>query len=308
MVDTETFLITLYVQVDDFVKFHLPKEVHPGPQASISPSEVVTLAILGQWARFPSESDFYRYANKNLRSAFPNLPDQSQFNRLVRQHLSATIAFALHLSDILEAEPSPYETIDGMAVEVRDRRRRGHGWLEGLANIGWSNRLGWYEGFYLLISNTATGVVTGFGLGPASTNDRRMAETFFAARSHPDPQLPSVGRPIARPYLADKGFAGSEWQSRWRDEYGAQTICLPQVNNPSYWPKTLRRWHAGLRQIAETVHAKLACAFRLQWERPHTLDGLLARLAAMLALHNFCIWLNRLLGRPNLAFADLIDW
>lgn len=308
MIDTETFLITLYVAADDFVKTHLPEKTHPGPQASLACSEVVTLACLGQWARFPSESDFYRYASNNLRSAFPKLPDQSQFNRLVRQHRWDIISFALHLADILEAARSPYEAIDGMAVEVRDRRRRGRGWLAGLANIGWSNRLGWYEGFYLLIANTADGVVTGFGLGPASTNDRHMAETLFAVRCHPDPQLPTVGRPAAGQYLADKGFTGREWQGRWWDEYGAETICLPQVNNPPHWPAALRRWHAGLRQITETVHAKLACSFRLRRERPHALDGIFARLAAMLALHNFCIWLNRMLGRPNLAFADLIDW
>ncbi len=308
MVDPETFLITLYVIADDFVKAHLPQEVHPGPQASLCRSEVVTLATFAGWGRFSTESDFYRYASHNLRSAFPHLPDQSQFNRLVRQHRHAIASFTLHLADLLQAESSPYEALDGMAVEVRDRRRRGNGWLPGLANIGWSNRLGWYEGFYLLTASTTEGVITGFGLGPASTNDRQMAETFFATRRCPDPRLPSVGRPASGPYLMDKGFTGRDWQTRWQEVYGAQTICLPQVNNPPHWPVALRRWHAGLRQIAETVHAKLACAFRLRWERPHALDGLLARLAAMLALHNFCIWLNRMLGRPNLAFADLIDW
>jgi hypothetical protein len=25
-------------------------------------------------------------------------------------------------------------------------------------------------------------------------------------------------------------------------------------------------------------------------------------------LHNFCIWLNEQLGRPRLAFADLLGW
>jgi len=25
-------------------------------------------------------------------------------------------------------------------------------------------------------------------------------------------------------------------------------------------------------------------------------------------LHNFCIWLNEQLGRPRLAFTDLVDW
>jgi hypothetical protein len=31
-----------------------------------------------------------------------------------------------------------------------------------------------------------------------------------------------------------------------------------------------------------------------------------ARLAARVALHNFCVWLNEQLGRPRLAFADLL--
>jgi hypothetical protein len=30
-------------------------------------------------------------------------------------------------------------------------------------------------------------------------------------------------------------------------------------------------------------------------------------LAAKMALHNFCLWLNGQLGRPDLAF-DLTDW
>ena len=48
--------------------------------------------------------------------------------------------------------------------------------------------------------------------------------------------------------------------------------------------------------------------FRLAMERPHALDGFQARLAAKVALHNFCGWLNHHLGRPMLAIADLIDW
>jgi hypothetical protein len=35
-------------------------------------------------------------------------------------------------------------------VPIRDAKRRGASWLPGLADIGWSNRLGWYEGFHLL--------------------------------------------------------------------------------------------------------------------------------------------------------------
>jgi hypothetical protein len=55
------------------------------------------------------------------------------------------------------------------------------------------------------------------------------------------------------------------------------------------WPKALRRWLAGVRQIVETVYEKLAHTFRLDRERPHDLSGFQARLAAKMALHNFCV-------------------
>jgi hypothetical protein len=47
MVDVDTFLTTLYVMVDDFCKTSWPLEPHPGPQAALTRSEVVTLAIFG---------------------------------------------------------------------------------------------------------------------------------------------------------------------------------------------------------------------------------------------------------------------
>ena len=66
---------------------------------------------------------------------------------------------------------------------------------------------------------------------------------------------------------------------------------------------------AGIRQIVETVYDKLFNTFGLWQERPHELSGLRARLAARVALHDFfCIWLNDRLGRPRLAFADLLGW
>jgi hypothetical protein len=70
----------------------------------------------------------------------------------------------------------------------------------------------------------------------------------------------------------------------------------------------MRRWLAGLRQIVETVDGKVHHTFRLNRERPHDLSGFQARLAAKMARHNCCIWLHEPLGRPNLAFADLVDW
>jgi hypothetical protein len=309
MLDVDTFLTILYVMVDDFSHSQPPKR-RPGPQASLSESEVLTLAIFARWSRFTSERDFYRYAEANLREAFPTLPDRSQFNRLVRSCAELIEAFVSHLVSLLtDAQKCPYQALDSSAMLIRDCKRRGHGWLAGYADIGWSNSLGWYEGFSLLAAVDPSGVVTGFCFAAASTADQQMAETFFAVRARPNPRLRSVGSICSGPYIADKGFEGTENHLRWLECYGAQVIHPPKRNSGKRrWSKRLRRWVAGIRQIVETVYDKLFNTFGLWRERPHELRGLRSRLATRVALHNFCIWLNDQLGRPRLSFAELLRW
>ena len=60
MVDSDTFLTTVYVRIDDFYKWPLSPEPHGGAPASLTRSEVLTRALFGQWQRFPSERGFYR--------------------------------------------------------------------------------------------------------------------------------------------------------------------------------------------------------------------------------------------------------
>ena len=308
MIDFETFLTELYVMVDDFCKSKPIVKRQAGRQASLSTSEVVTLAIAGQWYWFGSERGFYRYLVTHFGQAFPSLPNRSQLNRLLRENTETTIAFSHYLVKQLGATKVPYEAIDASAVPTRDIHRRGNGWLPGLADYGKSNRLGFYEGFHLLLSVTPIGVITGFGFGSASTKDATLAETFFAARAQPHPQLTSVGSPALGSYLADKGFSLSLKKQEWLSLYGAHVISAPKRNNKQIkWPKQLRRWLASLRQIVETVFEKLHNTFRLAQERPHDLTGFQARLASKVALHNFCIWLNLRLDRQPLAFAELIQ-
>src|SRR6266516_2125498 len=117
MKDIETFLTTLYVMVDDFCKATWPLEVtHPGPRACLSCSEVVTLAVFGQWSQFPSERAFYRSAVCHLRPAFPTLPEREQFNRLQRQQRDVIVAFSLYLVEHMQAPCCLYEALDSSGI------------------------------------------------------------------------------------------------------------------------------------------------------------------------------------------------
>ncbi|MBO0794502.1 MAG: transposase [Ktedonobacteraceae bacterium] len=311
MIDVDTFVTILYVMIDDFCQQNLPPEgKRPGPQASLSRSEVVTLALFGQWSTFSSERGFYRFACRRLRSAFPTLPDRGQFNRLLRGHHDLIVAFSRFV--LQEARPlyGLYELVDSTAAPTRDARRRGVGWMPGQADIGWSNRVGWYEGLHVLCTIMPSGLITGFGFGSASAHDHKLLETFLAARAFPQPGLECVGPTFEQIYIADKGFAGARAHERWSRALGAQVITAPnpRTKRERPWSRAERRWLASLRQVIESVYDKLLNTFRLARERPHHLTGFRARLAAKVALHNFCLWLYHHFDRNPLAFADLLDW
>jgi hypothetical protein len=308
MPDLETFLVELYVLADEFDKEQGPSRHGPGPAASLWPSEVLTLAVVSQWNRFRSERDFYRFATQHLRPYFPRLPSRPQLNRQVRHHQEALTRFALWLAARLGAGTAPYEVLDGTAVPTRNAKRRGRGWLAGVADIGKCLRRGWIHGLRVLVCAAPDGPVTGWGVGPASTNDRALAETLFAGRTAPAPRLPSVGSAASGVYLADTGFAGTECEAHWVAGYRAQVVAPPQDIAKGAWPVRDRRWLAGLRQVVESVIDRLLEPFGLDTERPHTLDGFQTRLAAKMALHNVCLWLNRTHGEPDLALAHLPGW
>lgn len=84
--DLDSFLVSLYVQIDDWwrAKHRQSPRRGRGRPSLLSESEVLTLAILAQWPRFRSERDFWRFAWAHLRPYFPTLCSQSQLNRRIR--------------------------------------------------------------------------------------------------------------------------------------------------------------------------------------------------------------------------------
>jgi hypothetical protein len=324
MLDTDTFVTALYCLVDDTCKScGMPPRALPtrrGPAPALAPSEVITLALAAQWGRFASERAFYRFAHRALRAAFPGLPDRTRYNRLLRAHHACIAgvgqALATALTHALEPDAA-YEVLDTTAVPTRNARRRraARSWLAGQAALGYSTRLGWFEGFRLLAALSPRGVLTGFGFGPGNAKDQPLAEVFLAARAAPalGAALPSVGRALPNTrYLADAGFSGPRTHAHWAAAYAAQVLTPPGGDRAgtsrARWPAAWHRWLRAHRQIVESLFDRLLFTFRLSRERPHTLGGFAARLAAAAALYNACLTLNHRLGRPLLAFADLVAW
>ena len=155
-----------------------------------------------------------------------------------------------------------------------------------------------------------SGAVTGFGFGPASSNDRALAEVpLRPARRNPAPRLPSAGQTATGVYVADSGFAGVACEARWvagTPRPGGGPAPGGQPSGAGHRRRSATR--RGCARSSRRSSTHLLLAFRLERDRPHELDGFQARLAAKVALHNFCLWLNRRLGHPDLAFAELLGW
>lgn len=319
MISPESLTTIIYVLADDFCQAH-PELVRAcrgrrGPAPQLAPAETMTLALISQWERFDGERGFWRFAQQRLHGLFPALPHRSQFNRAARRLEPLLAGFFQHLADLLGARGATYEILDRFGVATRRSGRRGEGWLGEYANKGKCTRLGFFHGVQVLSAVTPEGVITGLAVAPGSTKDQPMAGALFRARHQRQNQevgsasIATAGRPAgSQIYLADKGFSGPNRHREWFATTGALLVCAPQKGHAPEWPASLRRIIASMRQIVETVHEKLLRRFHLEKERPHSMGGFFTRLCAKAALHNFCIWFNRQLGRRDLAFADLLGW
>jgi hypothetical protein len=296
MLDLDSFLVSLYVLVDDWWKFeHSSEPPKAGRPALLTDPEVITLAILAQWPRFRSERDFWRFAWAHLRPYFPKLCSQSQLNRRVRSVEPDLRDFQRAVARMLCGVSEVYHVLDTTLIPAMVRVRASRkGLFAGQATFGRSaTKTEWVYGFKVALSVSPEGVICAFGLAEAASDDRPIGDFLIIEDSH-------------EAYLADKGFTGVQWERRWLDLYGALVAATPKDNSKRAWAKSDRRWASGKRQIIEGVIDQLKDIFALERHRARTLGGLLARLAAKMAAYTCGQRLNDQLGRPLRHLADLL--
>ena len=297
MMDLDSFLVSLYVLVDDWWKADHPSTAprKRGRPALLSESEVLTLAILAQWPRFRSERDFWRFARAHLRPYFPSLCSQSQLNRRLRALEPELRLLQLAFAEDLTEPSAVYRVMDTTLVPaiVRVRASR-KGLFCGQASFGRSaSKTEWVYGFKVALVVDPEGIITAFGLAPAASDERPIGDALLASDRY-------------GAYLADKGFAGIEWERLWMEIYGALVAATPKDNSRRAWSKADRRWASGKRQIIEGVIYQLKDFFSMERHRAKTLGGLLARVAAKVAAYTCAQQINDSLGRPWRNLADLL--
>lgn len=345
-IDVPTFLVTVYSTVDDIYKerFAPHKPVRPGPEVEMSDSEVLTLVLLAQWRPDRSESGFLRLVAQRWRAYFPRLLSQSAFNRRARDLAGVLCALGPLVSQVVAHRlglVAAYETLDGVPVPLMRRCRGERHRLfanEAAVGRGGSDR-DWYYGVKLLCAVTAHGLISGFVVGPANTEERWLADALLRWRVAPTapapsaaalapvldtlpyhqrprqgptgPLAPRLGAGVvpASPYVADLGFRGAAWRQHWAQDYGATVLTRDDYGSiPAAALRSAAcRWLASQRQVGETLNALLCERFGLKFPRARSWWGVLARLGAKMAACNLAIYLNYLLDRPPFALFAVFD-
>ncbi len=336
--DLETFFVELYVMVDDWYKAegqHLLRR-HAGGVLRMSDSEVLTIAIAGQWRMgvpWTSERSLVRYLQTQGRQWFPQMLERSALNSRIRQLWAGCVRLHHYIATQLNQAETAYEVVDCLplpACSHAQARVKRHWWWWSRWGHG-GNHADWFFGDQLLLTVTQHGAISGWLVGSAQVDDRWMLQALVSSRAgqmdlsapakrpqngqarqlHPPAQCPvpsvAAGRGNPVPYLADQGFNGARWHAQWRT-FGATVITVSPANAPdaAFWTTARRRALASLRQSIETVFASLTSVFRIQHLQAHSRWGQLTRIAAICAAFNFALWLNLRAHRPPFAIPSLL--
>jgi hypothetical protein len=197
--DLDTFLTVVYCPVDTLYHAHFAatKPVRPGKAAELSDSEVLTLALLAHWHPSRSERAVGRSAARHWRASVPRLLDQSAFNRRVRDLHGVLAALgpcvAVDGAQALQLRV-PYQVLDGIPVPVlaRCRGKRHRVFANEVSIGGGGSDHDWYSGVQLLALVTPDGLISGWTLGPAATEERWVAAALLRWRVAPQAAAPTL--------------------------------------------------------------------------------------------------------------------
>ena len=248
---------------------------------------------------------------------------QSALNRRLRRLWGACILLQDAVATALATAPD-HAMLDGFPSPSAHGAHSFHpGWLYDIARIGTGGTARYCYGVRRLLVIRRSGVAMGGVLAAGNVQERWLAECLFNARAgrpqlrgplHPETHQPKVTPPTEwmapvhscghashKPVMTDSGCREEDWLAHWATAYGVQ-VC-PSTRQAS---RRQRRWWSAVRQVVKTTFAHLSESFGRKYPGAHTGCGLLARVAAKVAAYNLGIMLNRVLGRPDLAFTTLI--
>jgi hypothetical protein len=281
--DLDTLLIAVYCAACSLFPAPEPKPRRGRPQR-ISDNELLCLMVAQMLLGQPSERRFLAVARRRLGHLFPVLPSQSRYNERCRQLAPKLVTLWRAIASELPGFHDSLSYIDttplpcGQSLQTTNRSELapwcGSGYSAAHSRFYWGMRLVLWCG--------PDGCVRDFDLVPANAGEREAVLELLRRQ-------PPVGQLV----IADKGFAGADFEDAVR-ELGGLLMRPSRADEPEREAPPLGR----IRQRIESIVNSLKEQLRLEDHLAKTPAGLVCRVAARILALTAAIHLNWQLGRP----------
>jgi DDE family transposase len=291
--DLDTLATALYVKIDDLVRSapeRAPWRPAIGFSPQISDAELVTLAVMQALLGFTSEARWLRFATAHLHYLFPYLPQQSGYNKRLR-NLAATISWLIGMlardttlwtDDVWVIDSTPVE-----CARSREATRRSE--LAGWAEYGYcASHSRYFWGLRLHMLATLHGLPVGFALRGAKADERTVLLDIL----HTDPTL-TAQRP-GQTVIGDKNYFGAEFETTLA-EAGLTLLRPARKGEPD---RTGSRFFKPLRQTIESIFDTYKGQLNLEDHGGKTPTGVLVRVLQRILALTTAIWHNDHTGQP----------
>jgi len=270
-------MLILFVLIDDWyqAKASAFRKGQPGQRPEFSDSEMMTVMIAIDFIPFPSERQFVAYIRANHLDLFPNLVEQSQFNRRARavaplleqfrQQWLIRIGVTLACEGLLDTKPIP-------VVGYRRSKQRSDFLGSGAYGYCASKKM-YYFGYKLVTISSLAGIPLIYDLVPANTDERQAAETLLQ-------QLSGFH------LFADKGFLSQAWQADIQQLTGNCIWTPKRKNQSAQQSQDFERWLNRLRLRIEGLFNEIQNVGKnIERLLAKTVRGLCTRIVAKMTSH-----------------------
>ena len=290
--DLDTLATALYVKTDDLLKAY-PDRVPARPKIGIMPrisdAELVPLAVMQAVLGHTSERRWLRFARKHLIGMFPDLPDQSGYNKRLRKLADTMSWLVTRLGADTSVATDDVWVVDSTPVEcARFRETVKRSDLAGWAEYGYcASHSRFFWGLRLHLVCTLHGLPVGWALTGAKADERAVLEDILTRC--PAITAPPGGRQIL---IGDKNYFGKDFETRL-DEAG---ITLLRPARKGEKPKAGAQFFKPLRQVIESINWTFKGQLDLERHGGRTIGGVCARVAQRVLAMTAAIWHNDNLG------------
>jgi hypothetical protein len=278
----ETLVVAAYIFADGVA---IPR---PGPPGKTTDAELIALAVAQAAMGIPSDRQFLGLVGKVLPGWFPDLPEQSQYNRRLRRLTPWIAAVQLQLAElvaedrVLLADGTLIACANyaGCASKSHFAGDAAYGYCPSKSQFIWGMRL-------VLICDRK-GVPVGYDLVNPKVGQERQSVLDLAV-AHAGSVL-----------YCDGGFWGAGYKQQM--QLIAVELITPERHKLGQRPPA-EIAKARVRLVIESVFSNLKRQMRLEDHLAKTTPGLAQRIAQRLLALTVGIFVNLLAGRPARALA-----